>query len=162
CTGNGANCPNDGFQPSSFVCRASTGGCDPAEFCSGNGVSCPSDTASCPMGQYCAGANCQPKQANGSSCSSDAQCNSGFCVDGVCCNTACNGACDACNLTGNVGTCSFSPATTVCRASAGPCDAIETCSGTSAACPADAFLPQTTVCRASAGVCDVAEQCTGT
>lgn len=39
---------------------------------------------------------------NGDSCSAGAQCASGFCVDGVCCNTACNGTCQACTnaLTG--------------------------------------------------------------
>ncbi len=50
-----------------------------------------------------------------------------------------------------------------CRfASAGPCDRAETCTGTSAACPADGFAPPTTLCRAAAGPCDVAETCTGT
>ncbi len=37
----------------------------------------------------------------------------------------------------------------------------ESCTGSSAACPADAFVAETTQCRASAGVCDVAESCTG-
>ena len=46
------------------------------------------------------------------------------------------------------------PATT-CRASAGACDVAETCTGASAACPADALTPAGTVCRASAGACDV-------
>src|SRR3989441_10130357 len=51
---------------------------------------------------------------------------------------------------------------TTCRSSAGVCDTAETCTGTSAACPADSFVASTTVCRASAGTCDVAENCTGT
>ena len=50
---------------------------------------------------------------------------------------------------------------TTCRASAGVCDLAENCTGSSAACPADAFVAAATVCRASAGVCDVAENCTG-
>src|SRR5205814_8272379 len=50
---------------------------------------------------------------------------------------------------------------TVCRAAAGPCDAAETCTGTSTTCPADAFLSSSTVCRAAVDVCDVAENCTG-
>ena len=41
------------------------------------------------------------------------------------------------------------------------CDAAEHCSGSGAACPADAFAPSSTVCRAAAGDCDVAENCTG-
>src|SRR5207245_364761 len=36
------------------------------------------------------------------------------------------------------------------------------CTGPSAACPADGFASSSTVCRASAGQCDVAETCTGT
>jgi hypothetical protein len=38
-------------------------------------------------------------------CTVAAQCASGFCVDGVCCDTACDGACQSCSLTGKVGTC---------------------------------------------------------
>ena len=97
----------------------------------------------------------------GLSCTSSAQCVTGFCVNGVCCDSACNNGCGACNLSGKVGTCSPIAAGTVCRASAGTCDVAETCSGTSTSCPANAFAPSTTVCRASAGVCDVAENCTG-
>jgi hypothetical protein len=44
----------------------------------------------------------------------------------------------------------------------GACDVAESCTGTAAACPADAFAPSATVCRNSAGACDVAESCTGT
>jgi hypothetical protein len=38
----------------------------------------------------------------------------------------------------------------------------ESCTGTSAACPADGFKASTTTCRAATGDCDVAESCTGT
>ena len=58
--------------------------------------------------------------------------------------------------------CTFQPPTTVCRASSGSCDAAESCSGTSASCPADAFQPASTVCRTSSGTCDPAESCSGT
>src|SRR5206468_2352076 len=44
---------------------------------------------------------------------------------------------------------------------AGVCGVDETCTGTSTACPANAFEPSTTVCRAAAGECDPAERCTG-
>jgi RHS repeat-associated protein len=98
----------------------------------------------------------------GLTCTSNTQCVTGFCVSGVCCDTACNGGCGACNLAGKVGTCSAVASGTVCRASAGTCDVAETCSGTSLTCPTDGFQPATTVCRASAGTCDVAEKCSGT
>ncbi|MFM8412548.1 MAG: hypothetical protein ACKOCT_20030, partial [Alphaproteobacteria bacterium] len=42
-----------------------------------------------------------------------------------------------------------------------PCDAAETCSGSSTACPADALATAGTTCRAAAGPCDVAESCNG-
>jgi N-acetylneuraminic acid mutarotase len=39
-------------------------------------------------------------------CLVDAECNSGACVDGVCCNSPCGGQCSSCNLPGREGTCS--------------------------------------------------------
>src|SRR6185312_11864316 len=96
----------------------------------------------------------------GLNCTSNSQCVTGFCVSGVCCDTACTGACGACNLPGHVGTCSPVNSGTICRGSAGLCDVPETCNGTSAACPADSIVAAGTLCRASAGACDVAETCT--
>ena len=95
-------------------------------------------------------------------CTSNSQCATGFCVSGVCCDTACNGGCGVCNLAGHVGTCSAAPSTTVCRASSGACDVAETCNGTSLSCPTDAVAALGTVCRAAAGTCDVPETCDGT
>ena len=46
----------------------------------------------------------------GGACASSAECTTGFCVDGVCCNAACRGACVSCVLPGSVGTCSPAPA----------------------------------------------------
>src|SRR5205814_116496 len=86
-------------------------------------------------------------------CSSDADCDDHNPCTVDMCITGSGGAkfCD--NPPGNAGT--------VCGASAGPCDVAETCSGSSATCPADSFRSAGTVCRASAGPCDVAETCTG-
>ncbi len=95
------------------------------------------------------------------SCTSNSQCATGFCVNGVCCDTACNGGCGACNLPGKVGTCSAATSGTVCRAQSGACDVAETCSGTSLTCPADAVAPLGSVCRSVAGPCDVPETCDG-
>ena len=47
---------------------------------------------------------------NGQACASGAQCQSGTCADGVCCDVACNGLCRACNLPGSAGTCTAIPA----------------------------------------------------
>ncbi len=100
--------------------------------------------------------------SSGLGCSTNSQCASGFCVSGVCCDTACNGGCGSCNLAGFPGTCKPLSNTTACRASAGACDVAETCNGTSVACPADAFAAATATCRGANGVCDAAETCTGT
>lgn len=41
----------------------------------------------------------------GAGCTAAAECTSGFCVDGVCCEVACDGQCEACNEPGKAGTC---------------------------------------------------------
>ncbi|MDX2015393.1 MAG: hypothetical protein SFW67_34700 [Myxococcaceae bacterium] len=100
--------------------------------------------------------------ANGNPCTGSGLCASQLCVDGVCCNAACTGDCDACNLPGSIGTCTNQPSTTVCRAATGPCDVAETCTGSSPSCPAtDAIRPNGFECRASMGACDPAEVCSG-
>ncbi len=47
-------------------------------------------------------------KANGSTCESGADCASGFCVDGVCCESACAGPCRSCSR--SAGRCSHFPA----------------------------------------------------
>ncbi len=42
--------------------------------------------------------------ANGTACTTGAQCTSGFCVDGFCCNAACSGSCTACSAAKTGGT----------------------------------------------------------
>jgi hypothetical protein len=44
-------------------------------------------------------------RGNGQKCNVAAECGSGHCADGVCCDVACTGTCRACNLAGRVGTC---------------------------------------------------------
>jgi hypothetical protein len=51
-------------------------------------------------------------KAIGAPCGSNSECDSTACVDGVCCASACNGICEACNVTGKAGTCSPVPAGT--------------------------------------------------
>lgn len=108
----------------------------------------------------------------GSACTSDTQCASGHCSDGLCCNVACGDGsstdCEACSVarggTAN-GTCTTvqASASFTCRTSGGSCDVPETCNGTSTVCPVDTFRSSTTLCRgAVSSTCDVAEFCTGT
>jgi len=63
------------------------------------------------------------------------------------------GCCDA--------SCRIRSAGATCREAAGACDLAETCSGASAACPADTVRDAGTACRASAGECDLVETCDG-
>ena len=44
-------------------------------------------------------------KVNGVLCGSSDDCGSGVCADGVCCATACNGQCQACDVPGHAGTC---------------------------------------------------------
>ena len=54
--------------------------------------------------------NTATPQPNGADCSSGSQCLSTFCVDGVCCNTACDGPLAQCNLPGEAGVCASTAA----------------------------------------------------
>jgi hypothetical protein len=87
-----------------------------------------SDTAPCTGTNFCSAGKCMPKKANGQTCMTAPECTSGYCVDGTCCNTACTGACMACNLTGSQGTCSprKSMADDTCTGSM-TCDATGAC-----------------------------------
>jgi hypothetical protein len=49
-------------------------------------------------------------RANGSPCACGQACQSGLCVDGVCCNSACTGTCQRCNLPDRPGLCGPIPA----------------------------------------------------
>ena len=45
--------------------------------------------------------------ANGRACATASQCESGQCVDAVCCESACDGVCRSCNATGSEGRCTM-------------------------------------------------------
>jgi hypothetical protein len=81
------------------TCSPSASSCSPYVCASGSscGSSC-SDDGGCVASHYCAGDDtCQPDQAQGASCSSGSQCVSGNCVDGYCCDAACDTLCRACS-----------------------------------------------------------------
>lgn len=87
----------------------------------------------------------------GAACTNTSQCLAGLtCVDGVCCTTACNAACDSCNQAGNLGTCLPRPA----GASVTACG-LYACDGVAVTCP--------TSCDPDAGVnaCAPAGRCEG-
>lgn len=103
---------------------------------------------------------------DGSICTEGRECQSGFCADGVCCESACGGAgdCQACSVVAGSSTdglCEAAVAGTICRGQAGACDAAEICDGTRSECPADVIAPAAEPCRPAAGPCDVQDVCTG-
>lgn len=76
------------------------------------------EDADCPGDFYCRDNNgdkvCTKKKPPGEACAlggapdtAGRECLSNFCVDGVCCEQACQGGCRACNLTGSRGQCTF-------------------------------------------------------
>ncbi len=83
-----------------FLCDGSSSVC---------ATTCSSD-AECAAAAFCGPGGCTPDLPVGGSCTSGSQCLSGFCVDGVCCSTACGGLCQACAASlkeggGSDGTC---------------------------------------------------------
>ncbi len=65
-------------------------------------------TPQCAKDAYCQAGKCTPKGKPADVCTTDKQCGSGHCADGVCCDTACTGQCEACNKVpgADAGTCS--------------------------------------------------------
>jgi len=102
------------------------------------------------------------RRANGDVCAAGDICGSGFCVDGVCCDSACGNGdptdCQACSIAAGAmvdGECAPLAMGTECRTSSGPCDTAETCDGTMQ-CPADTNAPDGTACpegTCTNGVC---------
>ncbi len=97
CDGVGG-CATDTLTCPNLLACASATSCSPS--CAGDG--------DCVPGYYCSN-GCHPKGGIGASCAFGSQCLGGNCVDGYCCMSACNGACQACaaSLTGGTdGVCS--------------------------------------------------------
>ncbi|MBW2524856.1 MAG: hypothetical protein JRI23_11800 [Deltaproteobacteria bacterium] len=70
-----------------------------------------------------------PACTAGSQCSSGSDCAGGFCTDGVCCDEACDGTCEACNIDGSVGSCQPVPAGNDPGQECAQGDSAETCDG---------------------------------
>lgn len=149
CDGNGT-CVKSGSGPckAGYVCKndACKTSCD--------------DKTDCAPGYECLAGSCSLRP-NGAPCTDAGQCTSGHCIGSVCCDTACDGQCEACSELGKVGTCSpFSgdptaKGKTACGAGEGPCGS--TCNG---ADPKKCVYPgKETKCSASGTACDGTGKC---
>ena len=94
CDGRGNCNPSEDVVCAPFACDVKTGGCLAA---------CASD-ADCTNGKPCLNGSCGPKPL-GATCLASAECQSGTCADGVCCNTTCATSCVSCAIPTHVGTC---------------------------------------------------------
>jgi hypothetical protein len=95
--------------------------CNPDSYCQADGQC----TQRKPQGSSCqpqAGADCLQKDCR--------VCSTGFCTDGVCCNSGCQGPCESCNLSTS-GSCTLSKAGSPAQPA---CGTGMECNGTSAAC----------------------------
>ncbi|MBK6513889.1 MAG: DUF4215 domain-containing protein [Polyangiaceae bacterium] len=91
---NGLNCTTFADCQSAF-CDAGSGDCAP----------CADDT-DCQTGSYCdPNEECVPKLPDGDACTAGNECESDSCVDDVCCDSLCDGTCEACNVIGSEGAC---------------------------------------------------------
>ncbi len=74
------------------------------------GFAQPAAGAPCEDGGQCDGSGSCTAKLDGSACSSATDCASAHCVQGICCDTACDGSCEACRgemTDGPSGTCSL-------------------------------------------------------
>src|SRR5262249_46636242 len=111
--GSGQPCANQGqcagglFCVDGVCCNAQCGGL--CEACNAQGLCAPiangmDPDSECSGADACNGGGACAKPQGGA-CALDTDCITGFCADGICCDNACNGACNRCDITGSQGTC---------------------------------------------------------
>jgi hypothetical protein len=109
----------------------------------------------CATGYVCTNTICT-KKPNGATCAAGSECTSGQCYQGVCCNVACGGTCQACNLTATMGTC------TSIAAGMPPTPASQCVASDKSTCGNDGFCDGRGACRQwSAGTTCATATCTG-
>ncbi len=127
------------------TCAPVTAGTDPAAECLDDG------SPSCGLNGTCADGACASYAGPGCTptpCADGSECGSGFCVDGVCCDSACDGLCQACSTakkgTGPDGVCGpvakltnpdgdCGPTNAACE-DANVCDGASACASVSSLC----------------------------
>jgi hypothetical protein len=87
---------------------AATSGTQVTPDCGGNAGGAPCAANEDRVATPAATATATPtptRASNGADCTTPSQCASGFCVDDVCCDTACDGPAESCSQSGERGTC---------------------------------------------------------
>jgi hypothetical protein len=129
------------------TCGAVKAGVDPRGSCTDDG------SPACTLNGMCDGAGACQKYAKSVDCKprpcdADADCKSGFCADGICCDKRCDGPCESCTASGKKsgvdGVCGVAPAGTDPRGRCAPDKGFPT------SCKADGFCDGAGACRALA------------
>ena len=146
--------------PASTACTASLA-CNP----SGSSclTACQRDADCIAPLPYCQQSACTAARPSGVACASDGQCQSGHCTDGICCNLTCTDQCEACDLSGHLGTCSPIPAADTPHGQRGPCAGSGVCAGACNGSAAQCLFPGSgtaCACALLSGTCNGAGQCT--
>ncbi|KAI1179762.1 zinc metalloprotease mde10 [Nemania sp. FL0916] len=101
------------------------------------------------------------EQGEDCDCGGATGCKGNPCCNPDTCKFTTNSVCDPANEDCCTNQCQFASNGTICRTSSGTCDPQETCSGSSATCPADVKAPDGQSCGASgAGLKCASGQCT--
>jgi hypothetical protein len=133
CDGRGSCATAAALPCAPFLCRPDGTAC--ADRCGGS--------SDCVAPNQCSNGSCGPI-GNGLPCRDAGQCQSGFCVDGVCCNAPCGEQCMACDLTASLGTCA--------QVTAGnPHGGRGTCAGAGTSCGGQCTAASATACSYPAG-----------
>lgn len=113
-----------------------------------------------------------PPRSPGTACTSATECDSGSCVDGVCCRTSCDTVCTRCDAPGQEGECTVTASDPACSIScpdasecrtygsgalSANCEAAGLCRSVTECTPSDA--PAGTACAGEAGECDGLGEC---
>ena len=86
--------------------------CNPFACRNGECTKTCTTNADCDTGIACVNGTCGPKM-DGQPCTASSECQKNHCVDGVCCDQACTGACRSCSLSASLGRCTPIAAGTV-------------------------------------------------
>lgn len=98
-----ATCADDSLNgdETDVDCGGQCVGCEIGGMCAGSDANC--------LSGYCDGTVCAAPKPDGDLCAGANECASALCVDGVCCDAACDGMCVACDVAGAAGICTPIP-----------------------------------------------------